>query len=59
MKAHELEQGILQRSNENVRKILGSVAASAGMEAEIVFTGKNTPELEAREQVLQLEAVTD
>ncbi|MBR1437963.1 MAG: DUF4230 domain-containing protein, partial [Synergistaceae bacterium] len=37
VKAHELKQGILKRSDENVRKILGSVVASIGMEAEIVF----------------------
>lgn len=40
VKAHELEKGILAHSDENVRKILTSVVASTGMQAEIVFTEK-------------------
>ena len=59
VKAHELKQGILKRSDENVRKILGSVVASVGMEAEIVFIGKERHELGDGETMLQLEAVTE
>lgn len=59
VKTHEVAEGILQRSNENVRKVLGSVAASVGMEAEIVFTGKDRSAISAPETVLQLEAVTE
>ncbi|MBQ2616058.1 MAG: DUF4230 domain-containing protein [Synergistaceae bacterium] len=58
VKAHELERGILSQSDENVRKILTSVVASTGMEAEIVFTGNDRPELGASETVLQLESAT-
>ena len=56
VKAHELEKGILAHSDENVRKILTSVVASAGMEAEIVFTGGERQELGVSSTVLQLEA---
>ncbi len=58
VKVHELEKGILTQADENVRKILGSVAASAGVEAEIVFTGNDRNELGGNE-VLQLGAVTE
>ena len=58
VKAHELERGILSQSDENVRKILTSVVASTGMEAEIVFTGNGRPELGVNETVLQLEGAT-
>ena len=58
VKAHELERGILSQSDENVRKILTSVVASTGLEAEIVFTGNDRPELGASETVLQLESAT-
>ena len=55
VKAHELERGILSQSDENVRKILTSVVASTGMEAEIVFTSNDRPELGVSGTVLQLE----
>ena len=58
VKAHEIERGILAQSDANVRKILTSVVASTGMEAEIVFTGNEHAKLEGRETVLQLEAET-
>ena len=57
VKAHELDRGILTQSDENVRKILTSVVASTGMEAEIVFTGNDRPELGVSETVLQLEGM--
>ena len=56
VRVHELEKGILTQSDENVRKILTSVVASTGMEAEIVFTGNERAEIGAGETVLQLEA---
>ena len=56
VKAHELQKGILAQSDENVRKILTSVVASTGMEAEITFTENNHIELGRIESVLQLEA---
>lgn len=59
VKAHELEKGILAHSDDNVRKILSSVVASTGMEAEIVFTEKDIHELGVMDEVLQLEAVTE
>lgn len=40
VKAHSVQNGILAQSDENVRKILTSVVASTGMEAEIIFTEK-------------------
>ena len=54
IKAHELENGLLELSDVNVKKILSSVVAPTGMLADIVFTdgshsiSGNTP--------LQLEA---
>ena len=57
VKVHELEKGILTHSDENVRKILTSVVASTGMEAEIIFTGVERSELPRSEQVIQLEAL--
>ena len=59
VKAHELEKGILAHSDDNVRKILTSVVASTGMEAEIIFTGGERSELPGGEQVIQLEALTE
>lgn len=56
VKAHELEKGILMQSDDNVRKILTSVVASTGMEAEIVFTDKERAQLPGNEEVIQLEA---
>ncbi len=58
VKAHELEGGILAHSDENVRKILTSVVSSTGMEAEIIFTESETPELSGNNATLQLEAVS-
>ena len=55
VKSHELEKGILAHSDENVRKILTSVVASTGMEAEIVFTENARAEIGSSETVLQLE----
>lgn len=57
VKVHELEKGILTHSDENVRKILTSVVASTGMEAEIIFTGVERSELPGSEQVIQLESL--
>ena len=59
VKAHELEKGILTHSDENVRKILTSVVASTGMEAEIIFTDNERSELTGSEQVIQLEALAE
>lgn len=56
VRAHELQQGILSHSDENVRKILTSVVASTGMEAEIIFSGNEQPELVEKSPVLQIEA---
>ena len=55
VKSHELEKGILAHSDENVRRILTSVVASTGMEAEIVFTENARAEIGSSETVLQLE----
>ena len=43
VKTHSVQNGILANSDENVRKILTSVVASTGMEAEIIFTDKEEP----------------
>lgn len=59
VKVHELEKGILTHSDENVRKILTSVVASTGMEAEIIFTSVERSELPGSEQVIQLEALAE
>ena len=56
VKAHELEKGILAHSDENVRKILTSVVASTGMEAEIVFTDNERTQLYGNESMIQLES---
>ena len=58
VRVHELENGILAHSDDNVRKILCSVVASTGMEAEIIFTDNVAPELSGNVSALQLEAVT-
>ncbi len=55
VKEHELQSGILEQSNENVRKILASVVAPTGMLADIVFTDEK-PELSAAPSHPQLEA---
>ena len=38
IKAHELQNGLLELSDVNVKKILASVVAPTGMLADIVFT---------------------
>lgn len=58
VKAHELEKGILAQSDDNVRKILTSVVAATGMEAEIVFDGNERARLGDTETVLQLEGAS-
>ncbi|MBQ7067682.1 MAG: DUF4230 domain-containing protein [Synergistaceae bacterium] len=45
VKIHEIENGILEQSDNNARKILTSVVATTGMEAEIIFTEEFTPPL--------------
>lgn len=59
VKAHELQKGILAQADDNVRKILTSVVASTGMEAEIAFTENNQTELGPLNPVLQLKAQSD
>lgn len=59
VKAHELEKGILAHSDDNVRKILTSVVASTGMEAEIIFTDEKRAELHGNESMIQLEAIAE
>ena len=59
VKAHELEKGILAHSDDNVKKILTSVVASTGMEAEIIFTDEKRAELHGNESVIQLEAIAE
>ena len=57
VKIHSVEKGILAHSDENVRKILTSVVASTGMEAEIVFTEHEKPALiDSKIETLQLES---
>ena len=58
VREHEVNNGILEQADGNVRKILASVASSAGMEAEIIFTERETFELIGSSSPLQLEAVT-
>ncbi|MBQ9419875.1 MAG: DUF4230 domain-containing protein [Synergistaceae bacterium] len=55
VKAHSVQNGMLEQSDENVRKILTSVVASTGMKAEIIFTEQNRPALTANAvETLQL-----
>lgn len=57
VKANELQKGILAQSDENVRKILTSVAASTGVQAEIIFTESPAQQALLNEQnILQIEA---
>ena len=37
IREHAIQDGILNQSDENIRRILNSVVASVGMEAEIIF----------------------
>jgi len=57
VKIHSVENGILAHSDENARKILTSVVASTGMQAEINFIEAERPALLAEEnsEILQLE----
>ncbi len=55
VKIHSVQSGILAHSDENVRKILTSVVASKGIEAEIIFTEHERPALSTAE-TLQLES---
>ena len=57
MKTHSIQNGILDHSDDNVRKILTSVVASTGLEAEIVFTEHEQSALSEKEnsEILQLE----
>ena len=56
VKKHSIENGILAHSDDNVRKILTSVVASTGMEAEIIFTQNEHAALISNEiEMLQLE----
>ena len=55
VKINELQKGILAHSDENVRKILTSVAASTGVQAEIVFT-ENQQQMLTGEKILQIDA---
>ena len=57
VKIHELQNGILDQSNENTRKILTSIVATTGMEAEIIFNDDEAISLmENAEKILQLES---
>ncbi|MBQ7592901.1 MAG: DUF4230 domain-containing protein [Synergistaceae bacterium] len=55
VKETELQNGILLQADENVKNILSSVVAPTGMLPEFIFT-ENTPELDANNSPLQLEA---
>ena len=56
VKAHEIERGILAHSDENARKILTSVAASTGVQAEIIFTDNAAPSLAEQNNAIPLDA---
>ncbi|MBQ7577660.1 MAG: DUF4230 domain-containing protein [Synergistaceae bacterium] len=56
VKAHEIERGILAHSDENARKILTSVAASTGVQAEIIFTDNAAPSLAEQNKAIPLDA---
>ncbi len=55
-KAESLQKGLLEHSDENVRKILTSIVAPTGMIPEIIFTDKNSPELGGQPEPIQIEA---
>lgn len=61
IKVHSVENGILAHSDENVRKILTSVVASTGMNAEIIFSGneKQISLEKENSKILQLESGID
>ncbi|MBQ6774470.1 MAG: DUF4230 domain-containing protein [Synergistaceae bacterium] len=58
VKDNELQKGILAQSDENARKILTSVAASTGVQAEIIFTESPVQSAltSSNHEVLQIEA---
>lgn len=57
VKIHSLKNGILAHSDNNVRKILTSVVASTGMEAEIIFTeNENNALINKSVEMLQIES---
>jgi hypothetical protein len=56
VRRHALKNGILAHADENARRILTSVVASTGMEAEIIFTDGDTVELESGTAVASLTA---
>ena len=60
VKIHSVQNGILAHSDENVRKILTSVVASTGMQAEIIFNEKEKPALIEKEEakIFELENVS-
>ena len=47
VREREVQNGILARSDENARRILSSLAAAAGIEAEIIFTENSNAALES------------
>ena len=55
VKIHSVQNGILAHSDENVRKILSSVVASTGLQAEIIFNNTEKPAIEKNSEILQLE----
>ena len=55
VKTHSIQNGILGRSDGNVIKILSSITAQTGMEAEIIFTESQQHEmLDEKVQPLQI-----
>ena len=57
VKAHELENGLLELADGNVKQILSSVVAPTGVLADIVFADE-TPKLSGTSTPLQLAAKT-
>ncbi|MBQ7263623.1 MAG: DUF4230 domain-containing protein [Synergistaceae bacterium] len=57
VRAHALRDGILAQADENVRRILTSVASAAGMEAEISFMDRDADALHVGPSALGLASV--
>ncbi len=57
VKAHELENGLLELSDSNVKHILSSVVAPTGILADVVFADE-TPKLQADATPAQIPAKT-
>jgi hypothetical protein len=55
MRQETLRDGILRQANENTRSLLTSLAASLGMNAEIVFEDVPAPEFAAAEKKASIE----